>query len=673
MTRLLRRRICKARNRQYPLADYKNLNHKCNDSSILTFLIVSRIFSCPRRSVLSLSNGALRLSCTYPNHLLHDNIVISDPTPKMTSHQVKDSFLVGRALLNFTSIFVSLGVFLFGFEQGLMSSLLTNKYFKAYYHNPSPAAVGTMIAILEIGALFSSFEAGKVGDKIGRRRTIRFGSAIFVIGGLIQATSPNIIVLGLGRLIGGVAIGFLTTIIPCYQSEISPPSDRGFYACLEFTGNIIGYATSIWVDYGFSFLENDWSWRSPLWIQCFMGLLLFLGTFVIVETPRWLLDHNHDIEGMIVISDLYADGEVEDEVAKLEFRQIKENVLIARVEGGERSYRYMLTKYKKRVSVACFLQMFAQLNGINIVSYYAPMIFESAGWLGRSAILMTGINSLIYVASTIPPWYLVDGWGRKPLLLYGSVIMGVSLFAISFSLFLNDTYTPQVVVGFVIIFNAAFGASWGPIPWMMNEVLPNSVRLKGAAMSTATNWLFNFLVGEMTPILLDLITWRTYLIPGFSCVLSFFCVHFLFPETKGLTLEEMGSVFDDSSSVFSFHSGYNSSAQGTLYGASDNDIRRASENGNDPLPVRTAAQLARNPASMRSELDGLITGTPQLHPVPPTSDSLKPVASDVSSLHDDLATDPPTLDAILKFKREKNARSWWSRINLKGADYEALA
>ncbi|KAM9887321.1 hypothetical protein OXX79_013734, partial [Metschnikowia pulcherrima] len=118
------------------------------------------------------------------------------------SHQVKESMLVGKLLLNFTSIFVSLGVFLFGFEQGLMSSLLTNKYFKNYYNNPSPAEIGTMIAILEIGALFSSFEAGKVGDKIGRRRTIRLGSFIFVVGGIIQATSPNIIALGLGRLIG---------------------------------------------------------------------------------------------------------------------------------------------------------------------------------------------------------------------------------------------------------------------------------------------------------------------------------------------------------------------------------------------------------------------------------------------------------------------------------------
>lgn len=573
--------------------------------------------------------------------------------------QLRDAFLVGRALLNFTSIFVSLGVFLFGFEQGLMSSLLTNKYFQSYFNNPSPAAIGTMIAILEIGALFSSLVAGKIGDKIGRRKTIRYGAFIFVVGGALQTGAVSILNLSIGRLIGGVAIGFLTTIIPCYQSEISPPSDRGFYACLEFTGNICGYATSVWVDYAFSYIESDMSWRSPLLVQCIVGFLLFLGSFIIVETPRWLLDKNHDLEGMIVIADLYSDGDVEEEKARDEYRNIKENILIARVEGGERSYRYMLTRYTKRVSVACFSQMFAQLNGINIVSYYAPMIFESAGWVGRQAILMTGVNAIIYVASTVPPWWLVDGWGRKPLLLSGAVLMGVPLLIIAFALFVDDTYTPTVVVVCVFIFNAAFGLSWGPIPWMMNEVLPNTVRSKGAALSTATNWLFNFLVGELTPILLDAIKWKTYLIPAFSCVLSFFCVYLLFPETKGLSLEEMGSVFDDSSSIFSFHSSGNSNSN---YGATDESRRPSiSVDQNNDAFRQSAAALARNPAHMKPDLDGIITGTPP-PPPPQIHPPLKPTKSDVSSANsmDGIAPvdsnvspqeiEPPSFDEVYQYK-----------------------
>lgn len=553
---------------------------------------------------------------------------------------------MGKALLNFTSIFVSLGVFVFGFEQGVMSSLLTNHYFKDYYGNPLPAAVGSMIAILEIGALFSSVVAGKVGDKIGRRRTIRYGAFIFATGGLIQASSVNILNLSAGRLIAGIAIGLLTTIIPCYQGEISPPDDRGFYGCLEFTGNIVGYSLSIWVDYAFSFIEGDISWRSPLYVQFFVGLLLWLGSFVIVETPRWLLDHNHDCEGMIVIADLYANGDIEDEFAKTEYRNIKESVLIARVEGGERSYHYLFTKYTKRLSIACFSQMFAQLNGINIISYYAPMIFESAGWIGRQAILMTGINSIIYVLSTIPPWFLVDKWGRRPILMSGALTMGTPLFVIAWSLWLNNEYTPHTVVFGVIVTNAAFGYSWGPIPWLMSEVFPNSVRSKGAAISTATNWFFNFVVGQMTPILLDTIHWKTYLIPGTSCLLSFFCVYFLFPETKGLTLEDMGSVFDDKSSVFSFHS---SGYQAT-------DELRARSQSIDATVSGSNVSIGRNPVN-KSFMDN---ASPLI--APQTSSSQNPINRISTNDPLDVIAEiqPPSVSEILKFKKQEQAQGFMS-------------
>ncbi|EGW34286.1 uncharacterized protein SPAPADRAFT_148933 [Spathaspora passalidarum NRRL Y-27907] len=575
--------------------------------------------------------------------------------PNSQNHhiQIKESFLVGNALLNFTSIFVSLGVFLFGFEQGLMSSLITNKYFKDYYDNPTPAEIGIMIAILEIGALGSSFIAGRVGDKTGRRKTIRVGSLIFVIGGIIQATSINILNLSVGRFISGIAIGFLTTIIPCYQSEISPPDHRGFYACLEFTGNIIGYSSSIWLDYGFSFLENDYSWRSPLIVQVVMGTLLYLGTFIIVETPRWLLDHNHDVEGMIVIADLYGDGDVENEHARNEYRNIKENVLIGRIEGGERSYRYLFQRYAKRLSIACFSQMFAQFNGINLISYYAPMIFESAGWVGRSAILMTGINSIIYIFSTIPPWFLVDGWGRKPLLISGGVLMGLPLFITAYSLYLNNQLTPTVVVVCIIITNAAFGYSWGPIPWLMSEVFPNTVRSKGAAVSVAVNWLCNFIVGFGSPVLLDLIKWKTYLIPATSCVISIFAVYYLFPETKGLSLEEMGSVFDDKSSIFSFHSSGNGSNSSIRYGSI------SEPSASEPLHQVSSASIQRNPATMRSDLDGYIAVPARI------ASPLKiDINSSGASFDTPLITDsvpeeiePPSFEEIIKFKQKQFAQS----------------
>lgn len=234
-----------------------------------------------------------------------------------------------------------------------------------------------------------------------------------------------------------------------------------------------------------------------------------------------MLDNDHDEEGIVVIANLYGKGDIHNPKARDEYREIKMNVLLQRQE-GERSYSDMFKRYRKRVFIAMSAQALAQLNGINVISYYAPLVFEEAGWVGQKAILMTGINALSYLASTVPPWYVVDKWGRRPILLSGAIAMVISLSMISYFIYLKADWTRTLVVVFVMIYNAAFGASWGPIPWLYPpEILPLSIRAKGASLSTATNWAFNWLVGEMTPILQEKIHWRLYLIHAFFCAVSF--------------------------------------------------------------------------------------------------------------------------------------------------------
>jgi hypothetical protein len=247
----------------------------------------------------------------------------------------------------------------------------------------------------------------------------------------------------------------------------------------------------------------------------------------LINTPRWLLDNDHDEEGIVVIANLYGGGDIHNPKAREEYREIKMDVLLQRQE-GEKSYRDMFRRYRTRVFIAMSAQAFAQLNGINVISYYAPYVFESAGWKGRDAILMTGINGITYLMSSIPPWYLVDRWGRRFILLSGAVAMVLSLSSISYFLYLDIRSTPTLVVIFVMIYNAAFGYSWGPIPWLYPpEILPLSIRSKGASLSTATNWAFNWLVGEMTPVLQVWITWRLYLVHAFFCATSFVVGMFL--------------------------------------------------------------------------------------------------------------------------------------------------
>lgn len=147
-----------------------------------------------------------------------------------------------------------------------------------------------MVAILEVGAFISSISVGRIGDVIGRRRTILYGSMVFLVGGALQTLANGMPMMCLGRIIAGLGVGALSTIVPVYQSEISPPHNRGKLACIEFSGNILGYAASVWVDYFCSYIQNDYAWRVPLFMQCVMGSLLALGSLIICESPRYVID-----------------------------------------------------------------------------------------------------------------------------------------------------------------------------------------------------------------------------------------------------------------------------------------------------------------------------------------------------------------------------------------------
>ncbi|KAG6836001.1 hypothetical protein H0H93_012365 [Arthromyces matolae] len=269
-------------------------------------------------------------------------------------------FLVGTPLLYAISIFASLGVFLFGYDQGVMSGIITGPHFISFFGAPGPIEIGTMVSVLEIGAFATSVAAGRIGDIIGRKGTLFIGGVVFSIGGVFQTFAVGFNTMVIGRIVSGFGVGLLSTIVPIYQSEISPPSHRGALACAEFTGNVFGYAFSVWTDYFCSFFNSHMSWRLPLFLQCVIGTMLAVGSMLIPESPRWLIDTDEDDEGLRVLADLHG-GDLDDPDANAEFREIKEKVVFERTHGEGRSYVVMWRRYKRRVLLAMSSQAFAQL------------------------------------------------------------------------------------------------------------------------------------------------------------------------------------------------------------------------------------------------------------------------------------------------------------------------
>lgn len=554
--------------------------------------------------------------------------------------------LTGQTLLYFTLVFVLLGVFLFGFDQGVMSGVLSLPTFNAYFNHPSRAEIAIMVAILELGAFVSSLFVGRIGDVIGRRRAIRYGAMVFVVGGAIQTFARRMPDLIFGRVISGLGVGVLSAIVPVYQSEVSAPTNRGRMGCVQFTGNIMGYMSLIWVDYGSSLLEGNISWRLPLSVQCIMGLMLVIGSYIIVETPRWLLLADKDVEGLIVIANLHLKGNTDARAAKEEYQAIKRDVLSHRLDGETKGYRYMWRRYKKRVIIGCLCLILAQFNGINVICYYAALVFEQAGWHGRKAVLMTGINAVIYMFSTIIPWFIVDRHGRRPILLTGAAIMFFALVGMAAAIKIDSEHTPLVMVILVIIYTGpGFGTSWGPLAWFIpSEVLPVSVRLLGASCATSSNWVANFIVGEMTPILQELIGWRLYLLHAGLCLVSFIFVYRFLPETAGVSLEDMNAVFGDGGENLVYSYAQISDSELMLGSAHESD-RLFDENlyyGNHDdeslagaRSFTSAAQMLREPGKPNLDLQFGIN---------------RPLSASMIMPED---TEPPSLEEVLRFKQKQ--------------------
>lgn len=255
--------------------------------------------------------------------------------------------------------------------------------------------------------------------------------------------------------------------VPIIQTEIASAHRRGLMVGIEYTFLIAGYMLSCWVDYGFHFLlPGKISWQGPFWIQVALSFVLISMSFFLPETPRWLAKNGFMSEALQTVADLHADGNIEAENVQATYLEIQEAV---RYEATMKksSWGDMFTRYRKRTIIGITVQMFAQLNGINIISFYLPSTLATAGFDDKKSLLYTAANALPYTAATVATWWLADHWGRKPLLLLGGVAMAILLGIVcAFTQANLDIDTKaNGQYAFVMLYNIVYGFTWGPMPW----------------------------------------------------------------------------------------------------------------------------------------------------------------------------------------------------------------
>ncbi|KAF7722708.1 hypothetical protein EC973_002834 [Apophysomyces ossiformis] len=464
--------------------------------------------------------------------------------------------LKGKALFGASTLLAATGFLLFGYDQGVMSGIVTNKHFLDLMGNPNPEVKGAIVALYEIGCMFGALSTGKLGDILGRRNTIRLGCTILIIGAVLQTASYSCAMTIVARIVTGFGNGINTATVPVYQSEVSPPKSRGAHVCFECSLLVVGIGIAYWLEFGLYFVGGEFAWRFPLAFQNFFAIVLILGTFILPETPRWLVAHGKDDEAKDVLARLWTDGDITHPRCVAEYEEIRDGIELERRENIS-SYKDLFSKgrfnNRYRVCLGMLSQIIQQLCGINVTTYYLADVMEQAGMTGWMPMLMAGIDSIVYLIGSILPIYLVEKVGRRKIMLWGLVFQVVTLVLIAGCQKAGNNHKEVYgtsgdagngAVAFTMLYNFVFGASWLGMAWLYPaEIFSTALRAKGNSFSTAANWLGNFIVAMIAPSLFTYTGFWTYILFAFLNVIFIPMVYFWYPETKGLSLEQIEILF----------------------------------------------------------------------------------------------------------------------------------
>ncbi|KAL1301913.1 hypothetical protein AAFC00_006091 [Neodothiora populina] len=457
----------------------------------------------------------------------------------------------GKWLQTAITVCAAMAFTLFGYDQGVIGGLISLPTFLSVngidQHDSN--LQGTIVAIYDIGCLTGCIIMGVFGQKLGRRVFIVLGGALLVVGAALQAAAQGTAYLIAGRVVGGIGMGLTTTMIPIWVAETARASTRGAMVAIQLSIVIFGVTLAYWFDFGMirAFPLDTKAWRIPIAFQCVFILLTWMSIFFLPESPRYLYSMGYTEDADNVISRLYGlplDGE--------EVAQHRKEV-VAALE-AEREFAFSLKhlfRDESSVSVTwrlwlCVLvQFFQQMDGNNIVSYYATYLFiNSLGMTQDTAAVTSGGVTLLFFGGTLTLIYTVERFGRRTMMLWGAITCSLFMILFVVGLAVDTDSSLQLAVVSIFLFEFCFGATWCGLPWVyVPEIAPLSVRHVGTAMGVFTQWIVTFIVVKFGPMGISAAGWKFYLLfVVFNCLTIPF-VYFCVKETKGLSLEEIDLLF----------------------------------------------------------------------------------------------------------------------------------
>ena len=433
-----------------------------------------------------------------------------------------------NAYLLKSAVVAALGGLLFGFDTAVISGTTSN--LTLVYHL-SARLLGITVSAALIGTILGAMFAGIPGDRCGRRDSLRIMAVLYIVSSLGCAFAWNWTALVLFRFIGGLGIGGSSVLGPMYIAEIAPAKWRGrLVGIFQFNvvaGILLAYLSNFLV--GSRQFDVDTEWRWKLGVAAVPAALFLALLFTIARSPRWLVKKQRVAEAREVLR------QIGEENYEQELREIIESI---DAEHGHADEPLFQPKYRLPIFLAITVGMFNQLSGINAILYYLNDIFAFAGFSKMSGDLQAvavGLTNLIF---TVIAMSVIDKLGRKKLLLIGAVGTAACLAGVAVIFLLNRHH--ELLVWLLIGFIASFAFSQGSVIWVyLSEVFPNRVRAKGQSLGSLTHWLMNAAISFAFPTLAAWSRSIPFVFFSAMMVLQFFVVLFIYPETKGVTLEEM--------------------------------------------------------------------------------------------------------------------------------------
>lgn len=446
------------------------------------------------------------------------------------------------------TLIAATGGFLFGFDMAVISGALT---FVQAQFDLTAAQEGWFVSSALIGCIIGVAISGELSDRLGRRPAMLTAAFLFFLSAVGTAAAPVFGLLVTARVLGGVAVGIASNVVPLYISEIAPPNIRGrLVTCYQLAitvGILLAYISNaivlnlsevlvsyeVWSFLEFIFVEEVW--RGMFGLETIPALLFLVGILVIPESPRWLYNQNREDEGRSILERIVGSNKAEESAREIQKTSKEE----------EGSYRELLKPgLRKALVIGILLPVFSQFSGINAIIYYGPRILNEAGVEVSSALVSQILLGFANMVFTFIAVWKVDSLGRRPLYLFGTAGATISLAATGYFFFIGATGSIFLLIS-VIAFLACFAFSIGPLKFVIaSEIFPNRIRGRALALSIMAMWIADTIVGQLTPMLLAVGGASfTFWFFAIFCIIAFWFIYKMVPETKNKSLEEIQKLW----------------------------------------------------------------------------------------------------------------------------------